>query len=676
VPPADACTQLEVGRPWPLGAAADSGGVNFALFSEHAERVELCLYDASGEAEIARLALPECTDQVWHGYLPQARPDQLYGYRVYGPFDPQAGHRFKPQQVLLDPYAREIVAASALLARVSTDAFDWGDDRPPATALEDSILYEVHVRGFTARHPELAPDLRGTYAGLGSPVAIRHLQRLGVTAVNLLPVHYAIDEARLVRSGLRNYWGYNTLGFFAANPRYHSGADGRSVSGEFRAMVRALHAAKIEVILDVVYNHSAESDVDGPTLSFRGIDNAAYYRLRPDDPADYENVTGCGNTLRLSHPRVLQMVMDSLRYWVEDMHVDGFRFDLAVTLGREWHGFDPGSGFFDALRQDPVLARVKLIAEPWDIGPGGYQLGHFPPGWSEWNSRFRDSCRAFWLHRGVSRGELARRLSASSDLFRHGGRSPQASLNFVTAHDGFTLHDLVSYQHKHNEANGEHNRDGHDDNLSSNCGVEGDSDDPAVLALRRRLKRAVLSTLLLSQGVPMLLGGDELGRSQQGNNNAYCQDNALNWFDWEQADAGLIDFVAELTALRRRFPVLRSRRWFDGEADALGIRDLAWLAPEGGELSHAQWQDDRRHCAGFLLRADAGEGGLLVLFNAEPDDVAFVLPAGRWQCLLASASESAPSADPAPAQGRWILSHRSVAVLQLLAGKPDLDGSH
>ena len=657
---------LDRGAPFPLGATVGSNGVNFALFAGHASRVDLCLYDRGGQHEILRLPMPAHTDGVWHGFLPGARAGLLYGYRVFAPPLTVLGDRFNPAKLLLDPYARDIAgdfswhpsqfdvqpAEGPALpvrseldsgrwvpkARVVEDHFDWCDDRPPQTPLDESILYEVHVRGFTQTHPGVPAALRGTYAGLASEAALAHFRELGVTAVNLLPVHFAVDEERLVRLGLRNYWAYNTLGFFAPNPRYGLAHSGMSIRDQFRAMVRALHGAGIEVILDVVYNHTAESDALGPTLSFRGIDNRAYYRLTPDQSGRYENFTGCGNTLRLSHPRVLQMVMDSLRYWVEEMHVDGFRFDLATVLAREDHGFDPGSGFLDAIRQDPCLARIKLIAEPWDIGPGGYQLGRFPSGWSEWNDRFRDSLRGFWLQNNVPRGELARRWCASSDVFAHHGRAPQASLHFVTAHDGFTLHDLVSYADKHNLANGEANRDGHHDNRSINCGVEGPTKDLAVLALRGRLKRAILASLLLSQGVPMLLGGDELGRTQHGNNNAYCQDGELNWFDWPRADRTLAAYVAHLIRLRKAYPVLRNRTWFTGQVRADGQPDLRWLAPAGGDLSAADWDDATARSLGLLLAAQQGEGALLLLINGAREDSHFTLPAARWEILLDSSS--------------------------------------
>ncbi|HKW82351.1 MAG TPA: glycogen debranching protein GlgX, partial [Burkholderiaceae bacterium] len=574
--PQPAIDALWPGHPYPRGATWDGMGVNFALFSEHAERVELCLFDASGRNEISRLVLREQTDQVFHGYLPQARPGQLYGYRVYGPYRPNDGHRFNGNKLLLDPYARNIVGSirwhdalfgyrvgsaqgdlsfdrrdsSPYLPRckVIEPAFSWGDDRRPAVPWHETVIYELHVGGFTRTHPDVPPALRGTYAGLTCAPVIEWFKRLGVTTVELMPVHSFLDDRHLVERGLRNYWGYNTIGYFAAEHRYS--ASGKVA--EFKTMVRALHEAGIEVLLDVVYNHTAEGNELGPTLAFRGIDNAAYYRLAPDAPRHYQDFTGCGNTLNMQHPRVLQLLMDSLRYWVTEMHVDGFRFDLASALARELHAVDRLSAFFDALGQDPVLSRVKLIAEPWDLGSGGYQVGNFPVGWAEWNDKYRDTMRAYWKGEGGVIGEFAQRLTGSSDLYNRSSRRPYASINFVAAHDGFTLADLVSYNDKHNEANGEDNRDGHNHNLSWNCGAEGPTDDPAVRALRSRQQRNLIATLLLSQGVPMLLAGDEAGRTQHGNNNAYCQDNPISWFDWSlgQEQQALLAFTRRLLALR------------------------------------------------------------------------------------------------------------------------------
>ncbi|MFM2043427.1 MAG: glycogen debranching enzyme GlgX, partial [Pseudomonadota bacterium] len=604
-------TTVRPGRAYPLGATWDGFGVNFALFSAHAERVELCLFDETGNREIERVTLPDCTDEVWHGYLPDARPGLLYGYRVHGPYDPCRGHRFNPHKLLLDPYAKALVggirwsdahfayrvgsaredlsfdrrdnARGMPKCRVIDPAFTWGPDRPPAVPWADTVIYEAHVRGLTRLHGGVAKPLRGTFAGLAGQPVIDHLKAIGVTAIELLPVHAYADERHLVEKGLRNYWGYASVGFFAPEPAYMSGRTTR----EFKTMVARLHDAGIEVILDVVYNHTGEGNHLGPTLSFRGIDNASYYLLNPHDRRFYVDHTGTGNSLNIAHPRVLQMVMDSLRYWVEEMHVDGFRFDLATTLAREPHGYDPGSGFLDAVRQDPVLSRVKLIAEPWDVGPGGYRVGQFPPGWGEWNDRFRDTVRRYWRGDEGMLPELAARLTGSADLFEHGKRKPWASVNYVTAHDGFTLMDTVSYAHKHNEANLEGNRDGHDANFSANYGVEGASDDPAVRALRLRQARNLMATLLLSQGTPMVLGGDELLRTQQGNNNAYCQDNPISWVDWTAGGvdgAEMTAFVARLTALRRAHPVLRRGRFLHGrERSADGIADIAWITPQGME---------------------------------------------------------------------------------------------
>ena len=632
---------LEPGRAWPLGAHWDGEGVNFTLYSANAQRVDLCFLD--GET-LHTLPLPRCTDQVWHGYLRGAAPGLAYAFRVHGPDG--AGHRFNPQQLLLDPYARELSgtfsyrespsSAHGLTARVVDAAYDWGDDAPPATAWADSVLYEIHVKGATASHSEVPAALRGTYAGLAAPAMLGHFKRLGITAVNLLPVHQFVDEERLVNNGLTNYWGYNTLAFFAPEPRYASRADGLSARDEFRAMVRALHGAGIEVILDVVFNHSAETDEYGPTISFRGIDNASYYRLPADNRNGYENFSGCGNTLNLANPRVLQLVMDALRYWVGEMHVDGFRFDLAAALTRD-------SGFLTAVRQDPLLARVKMIAEPWDLGPDGYRLGRFPAGWSEWNDRFRDLTRAFWLTGEADPAAMAQRIAGSSEIFRHSGRAPQAGINFITAHDGFTLFDLTSYQYKHNERNGENNRDGHGHNLSWNCGEEGQSSDPVVLQRRHHLRRALLATLFVAQGVPMLQGGDELGRTQAGNNNAYCQDNALTWLDWANADASLIDFTAGLIGLRRRFAQLRRTAWLGGERYANGQRDIVWWHPGGREMSDSDWHTPLRGALAFLLAPETPASdapALLVLINRDADAQDFRLPPGVWQQVCDSAGES------------------------------------
>ena len=659
-------TALEAGRPWPLGAHWDGAGVNFALFSANAELVELCVFDGD---ILHTLAMPECSEQVWHGYLPGAAPGLSYAYRVHGKYEPENGHRFDASRLLLDPYARELegefswATRHGLRCRVVDEPIDqgeewsdeWGDDAPPATPWADSVLYEIHVKGATRLHPGVPEALRGTYAGLATPAMIAHLQGLGVTAVNLLPVLYFLDEERLARSGRSNYWGYNTLAFFAPEPRYAARIDGQSTIAEFRAMVRTLHAAGIEVILDVVFNHTAETDENGPTLSFRGIDNACYYRLPHDNRAGYENFTGCGNTFNLAHPRVLQLVMDALRYWAGEMHVDGFRFDLAATLIRD-------SALLAAIGQDPLLSRVKLIAEPWDLGPDGYRLGRFPLGWSEWNDRFRDDVRAFWLTGETGPAALAQRLAGSSEIFRDrrhaSGRSPQASLNFITAHDGFTLIDLLSYRHKHNELNGEENRDGHDHNHSWNCGCEGECVDPAILELRRRLQRALLATLFIAQGVPMLQGGDELGRTQGGNNNAYCQDNALTWLNWTQADSDLgelsalpvlprgfelSDFVAGLVALRQRFPQLRRRSWLSGEQNANGQPDALWWHPAGREMQITDWRSLTLGAFGLQLAPlsdDDSEPGLLCLLNRDAEAVDFNLPPGNWRQICDSSAGS------------------------------------
>jgi len=664
---------LGAGAAYPLGAHWDGHGVNLALAAPHAHAVELCLFDPAGREESARLRMPACTDGVWHGYLEGAGPGLVYGYRVTGPYAPQDGHRFNPNKVLLDPYARALVgdylaqagfeghaadapgqpdtfdnAAIALKAQVVHEAYDWGDDAAPRVAPCDTVLYELHVKGFTKSHPGLPQALRGSYAGLAQPPVLDYLQRLGVTTLSVLPVHARADEQRLQQLGLSNYWGYSSIGFFAPERRYWSGQPGSTPVSEFRDMVKALHARGIEVVLDVVYNHTAETDEFGPTLSFRGIDNALYYHLRADDRALYENWTGCGNCLNLAEPRVLQLVMDSLRYWVEEMHVDGFRFDLAPELARDARGFSSAAAFLAALRQDPVLAQVKLIAEPWDIGPGGYRLGQFPPGWLEWNDKYRDTMRAFWLRpeeRPGALGEFARRFAGSSDVFEHDRRLPTASVNFISAHDGFTLRDLVSYDGKHNEANGEQNRDGHAHNLSWNCGVEGATDDGAVRQLRARLQRALAATLFFSQGTPMLLAGDDIGHTQQGNNNAYCQDNALSWLDWEGADHALAGFIGSLAALRKRYRALRRPGWYSGAPQADGHPDISWLKMDGAAMDDAAWNDGRR-CIGIRMSAQAreraGDETCLLLVNAQPQAVDFTLPAGGWRTLLNSAFPELP----------------------------------
>ncbi|HEY6134275.1 MAG TPA: glycogen debranching protein GlgX [Rubrivivax sp.] len=677
--------RLKPGRAWPLGASVEPGGVNFAVPSAHAEGIDLCLFDPSGRQETARHALPARSADVWHGFLPGAGAGLVYGLRARGRWAPHEGDRFNPHKLLLDPWAREIVgsfewgpqhfgfdlgdpgridtrdnADTALKARVAQDRFDWQGDRPLHTPLADTVLYELHVRGFTMQHPSVPAAQRGTYAGLASDAAIAHLRRLDVTAVSLLPVQQHLDEQRLVRMGLSNYWGYNTIGFFCVEPRY--AANPSAARDEFRHMVRRLHGAGIEVLLDVVYNHTAETDQYGPTLSWRGLDNRGWYRLPPGRPADYENDTGCGNTLDLRQPRVLQMVLDSLRYWVQEMHVDGFRFDLAPVLGRTDHGFDRHAPFFNALAQDPVLAGVKLIAEPWDIGPGGYRLGDFPGGWLEWNDRFRDTLRAFWLSHPSTRGELAQRLCGSSDLFRARGRTPGESVNFVAAHDGFTLRDLVSHERRHNLANGEDNRDGHGHNLSTNCGHEGPSDDPAVRERRARLQRALLATLLLSQGTPMLAAGDELGHSQGGNNNPYCQDNPTSWIDWSSADEALIAFTTQLLALRRRLRPLDDR-WYDGAAAGSALPELSWLQAQGHPLSAADWQDGQQRALGVLIGAPGrSTQPLLLLLNAQSHDLHFMLPPGAWTVLLDSVDPARAGSSAAPSG--WLLKAHGVTLMQ------------
>ncbi len=695
------------GLPGPRGASWDGQGVNFALFSEHAERVELCLFDASGRNEVQRIALPEQTDHIFHGYLPEVRPGQLYGYRVFGPYRPQDGHRFNGHKLLLDPYARNIVgrvrwhdalfgyrighgdgdlsfdrrdsAAYMPRCKVVETAFSWGDDRRPVVPWHETVIYEAHVRGLTMQHPEVPEPLRGTYAGLSCAPLIDHLKRLGVTTLELMPVHAFIDDRHLLEKGLSNYWGYNTLGYFA--PEHHYSASGKV--NEFKTMVRTLHAAGIEVILDVVYNHTAEGSEYGPTLSFRGIDNAAYYRLVPDAPRHYQDFTGCGNTLNMQHPRVLQLLMDSLRYWVTEMHVDGFRFDLASALARELFEVDRLSAFFDVIRQDPVLSQVKLIAEPWDLGSGGYQVGNFPVGWAEWNDKYRDTMRAYWKGDGGLIGEFAQRLTGSSDLYNRSSRKPYASINFIAAHDGFTLADVVSYNDKHNDANGEHNRDGHNHNLSWNHGAEGPTDDAGVLALRARQQRNFIATLLLSQGVPMLLAGDERGRSQQGNNNAYCQDNPLSWVDWSSGEAqrSLQAFTQRLIALRAAHPVFRRRDFFqDRPLHGSEVHDIVWLEPDGNEMSAEAWQQSYARALAVFLSGDGlsdvdGRGrpvrddSFVLLFNAAAEGVIFSLPAtlglaaGELLVDTSRADDALPGTPFDPAQP-FTLAGRALALIR------------
>jgi len=655
------------GQPAPLGPTWDGDGTNFALFSEHASGVTLCLFDEDGNER--PVPLTEVTAHVWHGYLPGVGPGQQYGYRVDGPYSPEEGHRFDPAKLLVDPYAKALAGTvnweapvfgyvqsgdpDADLHRDDQDSgwgmskslvvdpgFDWEDTRPPATPLHRSVIYEVHVKGFTEQHPDIEPEIRGTYAALTRPPAIEHLQKLGITAVELLPVHASLTAKHLADQGLTNYWGYNTLNFFAPEARYSSGGDRGEQVREFKEMVKALHQAGIEVILDVVYNHTAEGNHMGPTLSFRGIDNASYYRLVENDLRYYMDYTGTGNTLNARNPQTLQLIMDSLRYWVLEMHVDGFRFDLASALARELYDVDRLSAFFDIIHQDPVLSQVKLIAEPWDIGEGGYQVGQFPVLWAEWNGRYRDSVRGFWRGDDRHTAEMAYRVSGSSDLYQHDGRRPYASINFITSHDGFTLADLVSYDNKHNEANGEDNRDGADDNLSMNFGHEGPTDDPEILRLRARQQRTLLSTLLLSQGVPMILAGDEMGRTQHGNNNAYAQDNEISWVDWnlDERDRELLDFTVKLIELRREHPSLRRPKFFqDRQIRGQDIRDLLWYATDGTEMSDEQWSNDWVRSFGLQLtggtldvRDEQGQpihdDTLLMLFNAHSEPVVFSLP--------------------------------------------------
>jgi glycogen operon protein len=696
-------SRLQSGSPSPLGATWDGRGVNFALFSENAEQVELCLFDSTGKRELERIVLPEYTNQIWHGYVVGLHPGQLYGYRVSGPYEPRHGHRFNPNKLLLDPYASAIEGQLLLTdahfgyrrdssrgdlsfdrrdsarvmpkCRVVETAFTWGTERLPNVPWSHSVVYELHVKGFTKLHPDVAADQRGTFTGLGSPAVIDHLVKLGVTAVELLPINAIADEQHLVSKGLRNYWGYSPINYFAPDQRFLS----RGQIREFKMMVANLHAAGIEVILDVVYNHTGEGSELGPTLSFRGIDNASYYMLA-SDRRRYVDVTGCGNSLNCRHPRVLQMVMDSLRYWVEEMHVDGFRFDLASTLGREPHGFDPYAGFFDAVMQDPVLSRVKMISEPWDIGMGGYQLGGFPPGWAEWNDRYRDTVRRFWRGDGNVIGEMASRLTGSADLFQRRGRRPWASVNFITAHDGFTLNDLVSYHQKHNLANGEDNRDGTDNNLSWNCGAEGPTKDAHILSLRARQKRNFLATLLLAQGTPMITAGDEFGRTQNGNNNPYCQDNEISWVDWagrSAEDRDLAAFTARLLDLRRQHSVFRRTRFLKGAAiDDLGIKDVTWLTAEGREMTVADWTMPNARCLGaqlFNSRSGAAANDahelFLILMSAHDGQIPFKLPAapltGQWRLIFDTArAEAGDGSTTVAPGGGYPLQGRSFVLLQ------------
>lgn len=676
---------IEAGLPYPLGATYDGRGTNFAVFSAHAVKIELCLFDAAGRHEVARYPLPECTNEVWHGYLPEVHAGMLYGYRAYGPYRPEEGHRFNPNKLLLDPYAKQLHghvrwtdalygyrlhspradlsfdrrdSAPAMPKAVVTDStYNWHGDELPQLPWEKTVIYETHVRGMTMRAGKIHPRQRGTFAGLADPFVIDHLVGLGVTAVELLPVHACLQDRRLVANGLANYWGYNTMAFFAPEPRYL--ADGSL--NEMRHAIRQLHGAGIEVILDVVYNHTCEESELGPTMSFRGFDNASYYRLHAGNSRHLVNDTGCGNTLNLTHPRVIQMVMDSLRYWVQEFHVDGFRFDLGATLGREQHGFDPGAGFFDALLQDPVLARTKLISEPWDIGPGGYQVGNHPAGMAEWNDRFRDDVRCFWRGDPSRRGAVAARLLGSADLFNHHRRRAWSSVNFVTAHDGFTLHDLVSYSRKYNDANGEDNRDGTNDNRSSSWGAEGPTDDPEINATREKIKRAMLMTLLFSNGTPMMLGGDEFGRTQDGNNNPYCQDNELSWFDWRLAetDAGraLLDFTRRCIAARLSRPTLRNTRFLTARSRTLhGVPDTSWFDETGSEMTPERWNFSEGRLLVLRRIASDRQGGddgpvsaSMLLMNAFSEDREFTLPppAMGWRTAIDAAEPVGGSAGDA-----------------------------
>ena len=687
------------GRAYPFGATYDGAGTNFSLFSEAADAVDLCLFDADGKETVVPIG--DVDAHCWHTYLPSVAPGQRYGFRVHGAWDPDHGLRCNPSKLLLDPYAKAIdgevdwqqacfgynwgderssndddSAPHVPKSVVHSPFFDWGNDRPPGTPLHETVIYEVHVKGFTATHPDIPEPIRGTYAGLGHPVAIDYLRDLGVTAVELMPVHQFVNDAHLVDQKLSNYWGYNSIGFFAPHNGYASGGLGEQVQ-EFKAMVRTLHDAGIEVILDVVYNHTAEGNHMGPILSFKGIDNRAYYRLVPDDERHYYDTTGTGNSLNVQHPRSLQLIMDSLRYWVSEMHVDGFRFDLAAALARQFHEVDRLSAFFDLIQQDPIVSQVKLIAEPWDIGDGGYQVGNFPAVWSEWNGKYRDTVRDFWRGEPATLGELASRLTGSSDLYEGDGRRPVASINFVTAHDGFTLSDLVSYNDKHNEANGEDNNDGESHNRSWNCGVEGPTTETQVLELRERQQRNFLATLFTSQGVPMLLGGDEIGRTQGGNNNAYCQDNEISWFDWEHVDDGLREFTRRLIALRREHPVFRRRHWFQGRP-LRGTVDICWLRPDATEMDDADWEANFARSVAVFLNGDTiaerdargqpvTDDSFLLVFNASDGDIDWTLPkqwGGTWEVVFDThgvLEAGSPTGTSLSAAGRSVilLVHRS-----------------
>ncbi|MDX5483178.1 MAG: glycogen debranching protein GlgX [Hymenobacteraceae bacterium] len=697
------------GSPYPLGATWDGEGVNFALYAENATGVDLCLFDeAMGAVESVKLKLTERTHHVWHVYVPELKPGQLYGYRVHGPFEPRNGHRFNPNKLLLDPYAKAVAgtiewhdalfgykighpdkdlsfsqadSAPYLPKAVVVDPnFDWEDDLSPRTPYHKSVIYEAHVKGFTMLHPEIPEEIRGTYAALAHPVTIEYLQKLGITAIELLPVHHFITDRHLADKGLTNYWGYNSIGYFAPDVRYSSsGVQGEQVI-EFKHMVKELHKAGIEVILDVVYNHTGEGNHMGPTLSFRGIDNAAYYRLT-DDCRYYMDYTGTGNTLNAMQPNVLRLIMDSLRYWILEMHVDGFRFDLAATLARELHEVDRLGSFFDIIHQDPIISQVKLIAEPWDVGEGGYHVGNFPPGWSEWNGKYRDCIRDYWRGADSMLAEFANRFTGSSDLYQDDYRRPTASINFITAHDGFTLNDLVSYNDKHNEANGENNKDGESHNRSWNCGVEGPTDDPDVIVLRDKQKRNFLTTLFLSQGVPMLVAGDEFSRTQSGNNNAYCQDNEISWLDWENADLELLEFTQKLIQLCKKHPIFGRRRWFQGQPiKGIGIEDIAWFLPEGTEMTEENWNHDFAKSLGVFLsghglhsRGPKGEvitdDNFYVIFNAHYEALHYKLPpekyGTKWVKILDTAENRVNKEDGIyKAKDVVEVASRSVVVLQ------------
>lgn len=695
------------GQPYPLGSTWDGEGVNFALFSENADKVELCIFDKKGRRIIQTIPITIPTNHVWHCYLPEARPGTLYGYRVYGPYQPEQGHRFNPHKVLIDPYAKDVSgpllwsdalfgyeignplkdlsfdtrdsAAAILKAKVVDTAFTWGNDKPLRTPWHDTVIYELHVKGFTNRHPDIPAPLRGTYAGLASAPAIEHLKRLGITAVELMPVHAFLDDRHLLEKNLKNYWGYNSIGFFAPDKRYSSSGN----INEFKSMVKKFHSEGIEVILDVVYNHTAEGNHLGPTLSFRGIDNAAYYRLNGQSRY-YQDYTGCGNTLNMQHPRVLQLIMDSLRYWVLEMHIDGFRFDLASALARELHAVDKLGAFFDIINQDPVLSQVKLIAEPWDLGEGGYQVGNFPVGWSEWNGKYRDCLRSYWKGDNGKVDELAYRLTGSSDLYQHGGRRPYASINFITCHDGFTLHDLVSYNQKHNDANGEGNRDGESHNISWNCGAEGPTTNQHINQLRIKQKRNFLASIVCSQGVPMISMGDELGRTQRGNNNTYCQDSDISWVNWElsKEETQFLNFARYTIGLRKKHPSLKCRYFFHGrDIFGKGFKDIMWLNPKGEEMTQHQWQDYYAKCLGVFLAGDAieeyddrgrriSDDNLIMLLNSHHQEIIFHIPSepanARWEIALDTSMLTGKSTDNIyySSGGKYPLQGRSFVLLK------------